>query len=198
MSTELQAYHDMARSLLQRTLPSADRISFPPAGRGYLVVSLFQGRDEHTFRLRREGDRWFLREWLRNKELQSGQSKPNSHFQDLIASLIGRPMVTVNEMRCPEQQKRLFGKIIVQSFDPALKMVQIEFACSECRRLTRKLVMHYYDGTGAFIKTEEVGPWVPRESRRPWYESPSGHRSPNGSRPEEPLVGASTTNTKGS
>lgn len=158
-------------------------------------MSLHQGNETHSFRLRRESNKWILREWIKNREAQLvTAAKPNERFELLIAALIGRPVVILKEMRCPDQQRRLFGKLIIHSRDPELAKLQIEFACPECKRLQREIVMHYFNGLGEFLKTEVLGPWVPREPRQ-WYDKPDQNGSR--ARPSEPRAVATTTSSKG-
>lgn len=180
---------------LASRIPGVEDIQLLSAPVGYLLISLKQGNDNHSFRLRRDGNLWYLREWIKNRELQTLGTKPNERFDLLIAALIGRPMVVLKEMRCPEQPRRLFGKLITPTSDPVLAKIQIEFACPECKRLRRMIVMHYYNGLGEYLKTEDMGPWIPREPKQ-WYDQ---SRDTNGgrARPTEPRVVATPT-TKGS
>lgn len=64
------------------------------------------------------------------------------------------------EIRCPGKFRKLF-LVLTKEFLPA-PGTYMELACGDCAREQRKAgnpvksVLHYYDGTGSWVKTKEV------------------------------------------
>jgi hypothetical protein len=70
--------------------------------------------------------------------------------------------MTVRELRCPEHNFRLFGKILCKDGIKVDKETNtIEIKCRECTKYYNKKhdgdgeadVFHYFDGAGNFVET---------------------------------------------
>lgn len=154
-------------------LPGVQDVRINPAPPPRLDIRFLLDRHEHRFWLRRENG-----EWLLEQQRIDGKAQPKVYngrhprFEQMIAAVLGakRPKVEVKDLRCPEDSRRLFGKLIVQRPIPGDQPTNIlEFSCPQCKRTSGQVTMHYYLMDGSLLKTEVIEPWVKRESR-PWFK----------------------------
>jgi hypothetical protein len=152
-------------------------VSIPTKQPGYLIVSFTFRGVGHSVRLRRVAGIWHIREWICSDGVPTPPSSlTGPRFDALIASALGSiaatnkaPQISVKEIRCPDDPRKLFLKIIVQQSVPRnLQSNLIEVSCPQCKRLTGEVTFHYYTIDGTFVKTDQMGPWIKREPV-PWF-----------------------------
>jgi len=173
-----EAIHDHARKRLVKALPGIQDVTFYSPTVGGLSIAFTLGDVRHATRLQRHAGIWHVREWIVNSRGQhlNGKAPSGPRFDAVLVTLLGRdqvmPSVSVKELRCPEDTRRLFGKLILQNPLPDdLAKSMLEVSCPQCKRATGHITMHYYDFTGAYVKTEVLGDWVKREPV-PWFQRP--------------------------
>jgi hypothetical protein len=182
-------HHDLIEGVKGRilgVLPTAFDIEVHDSPQGKLNLSLTLAPFKHRFWLRRQNGLWHLEEHrINSSPFRHGDVQPQKEFQILIAELISsgnsRPEVDVIELRCPEDSRRLFGKIVVQRPLPeGVRESLLEFSCPQCKRANHEVTMHYFSNLdGKFVKTEALEPWVKREVS-PWFRPSSDHDDEHG------------------
>ena len=71
-------------------------------------------------------------------------------------------MTRIVQMRCPNDGRRLFGKVLLEPDDKPEPSFTIQFSCRECRKASEKagdvvdMILHYYDSCGRFVRTEVI------------------------------------------
>ncbi len=167
---------DSATSRFIYAVPQATDIAFFPHPESRLDLKFSYEGAEHRFWLDRKDGSWVLSEHRVNGTPQPQPlTSPSSRFETLVSSVLKsaspRPKIRVVELRCPEDSRRLFAKLIVQTSSSApLFRNLLEISCSICKRTNKQLTMHLFSSTdGSFVRTEFVGPWVKRNKPSPWY-----------------------------
>ncbi len=158
-----------ATDRLERAVPGSTNIQFYPSDPPFMSVGFELDSALNSIRLKREGGLWSFREWLVNGKPRPIDTRATSpRFEALVAETVGaaqrRPHLEVKELRCPNNPRRMFAKIILQkplgkSVNPAL----IEVSCSQCKHSTGHVTMHLFDVEGELVRTELTDPYVRRE-----------------------------------
>jgi hypothetical protein len=169
---------------LRETIPDVLSVKVRPAPIPMFSISFHFRSETHALRLRRENGLWTCREWIVDHAPRDVPPRISSpRFEALILQLFEHrrtkeepvesatppPRISVAEMRCPEDARRLFGKVVVQvPLKQGSPSNLIEFSCSQCKRLNGEVTMHYFDMVGNFVKTEALEPWIKQEPRE-WF-----------------------------
>lgn len=173
-----------AADRLRAALPGIDDIILHPAATGLFAIGFTLNDVHHTFRLKREAGIWRCSEWQLEGLMQRYDNRLQSpRFEALLAELLNltesTPKVRVVELRCPDDSRRMFAKLILQdtreSPHKASKAL-IEFSCSQCKRATGHVTKHYFAADGQLLKTQLMEPWV-KEERGAWYSTPDAATS---------------------
>jgi hypothetical protein len=159
-------------------VPGAANVSLHPSPVAQLDLSFSLGDSQHRFWFYRENSSWHFREHRINGHAQPKIiHDPVPRFEILIAAALShelrRPRIEVVELRCPDDSRRLFGKLVLQtprSSGGAPNL--LEFSCPQCKRSTGMVTMHMFDSnTGELVKTQANEPWVKSEPQ-PWFSRP--------------------------
>ena len=167
-------FTSLTQAAEQRLIAAVPQISSAkvlPSKRAFLLIKLEHGSSHHVFRLKRDRGKWVVREWTVDGAVRASSHR-SAQFEDLIARSLGeviRPKIDIAEMRCPEDPRKLFGKVILQGSGKKSSAL-IEFSCPVCKRANSQVTMHLFDTNGRFVKSEAIEPWVKAESQ-PWFRN---------------------------
>lgn len=155
-------------------LPAASKVLVEPSPAESLCVRFHLHSAEHRVWLHRTNGNWQLDEHRVN-----GSPQPKLYngalprFEDLILAVVEsgtkRPRISVVEMRCPDDPRRMFGKLVVQRTPSEGLTNLLEFLCPQCKRTTGFITMHYFSSSdGSLVKSQANEPWIKTEPT-PWF-----------------------------
>jgi len=158
---------------LMAVLPRVTDVAIEPGTPPSKLDLRFRLEDkEHRFWMHRSNGLWYLDDHRVNGTAQPRLfNGEQPRFEQLIFAVLNttkRPKPKVVELRCPEDARRMFGKIIVQRSSSSEPPNLLEFSCPQCKRTTGRVTMHVFQSTdGKLVKTQANEPWTRREPK-PW------------------------------